>query len=129
MAEAQAQAQTAGTEQAGQDGRLSVVTTTIEGIRVVTLSGEIDHHTGDLLRQALDVRADAPSRVVADMQQVTFMDSSGINILITAHSALAGADGWLRLAAPHGAVMRTLQIVGVDTVIDCREKVQHSLGD
>ncbi|MFE5511718.1 STAS domain-containing protein [Streptomyces sp. NPDC056529] len=126
---AEAQAQTAGTEQTGQDGRLSVVTTTIEGIRVVALSGEIDHHTGDLLRQALDVRADAPSRVVADMQQVTFMDSSGINILITAHNALAGADGWLRLAAPHGAVMRTLQIVGVDTVIDCREDLQHALGD
>ncbi|KOX25132.1 anti-sigma factor antagonist [Streptomyces sp. NRRL F-6491] len=108
---------------------MSAVTTTTEGIRVVTLSGEIDHHTGDLLRQALDVRADAPSRVVADMEQVTFMDSSGINVLITAHHALTGADGWLRLAAPHGTVMRTLQIVGVDTVIDCRENLLHALGD
>ncbi|MGW0119658.1 STAS domain-containing protein [Streptomyces sp. NPDC003327] len=124
-----AEEQTTGTEQAGQLGQLSAVVTEADGIRIVTLAGEVDHHTGDTLRQALDT-ADVPRpRVVIDMRQVTFMDSSGINIFIAAHHALSQADGWLRLAAPTRAVMRTLSLVGVDAVIACRDSLSEALAD
>jgi stage II sporulation protein AA (anti-sigma F factor antagonist) len=117
------------TEQAEQPGQLSVLSTTTDGIRVVTLSGEIDHHTGDQLRQALEAAGAPRSRIVADMCGVTFMDSTGINILIAAHLALTEAGGWLRLAAPTEPVQRTMTIVGVDTVIDCRETLGQALSD
>ncbi|MFF4716235.1 STAS domain-containing protein [Streptomyces eurythermus] len=123
------EAETTRTEHAGQAGHLSAVTTATDGIRVLTLAGEIDHHTGDTLRQALDASGTPRPRVVVDMRQVTFMDSSGINILITAHRALGEAGGWLRLAAVGETVMRTLGIVGVDTLIDCRETLRHALTD
>ncbi|MFE5038881.1 STAS domain-containing protein [Streptomyces sp. NPDC056683] len=55
------------------------------------------------------------------------MDSSGINILITAHRTLSEAGGWLRLAAPTGPVMRTISIVGIDTIIDCHETLSQAL--
>lgn len=45
----------------GQPGPLSVVSTTVDGIRRVPLAGEIDHHTGDTLRQALDASTTALS--------------------------------------------------------------------
>ncbi|MGV9930874.1 STAS domain-containing protein [Streptomyces olivaceoviridis] len=110
-------------------GQLSVASTTVNGIHVVTLAGEIDHHTGDTLRQALDASHTPRPRVVVDLHQVTFMDSSGINIFIAAHHTLSEADGWLRLAAPGDSVMRTLNIVGVDTLIDCRETLRQALGN
>ncbi|MEW2512861.1 STAS domain-containing protein [Streptomyces sp. NPDC046870] len=116
-----------GTEHAGQIGQLSVVTAVTDGIRVLTLAGEIDHHTGDTLRHALDAPDASRPRVVVDMRQVTFMDSSGINILIAAHQALSEAGGWLRLAAVGESVMRTLTILGVDAVIDCRETLREAL--
>ncbi|TXJ77513.1 anti-sigma factor antagonist [Streptomyces lavendulae] len=56
-----------------------------------------------------------------------FMDSSGINILISAHRALTKAGGWLRLAALSAPVLRTVQIVGLDTVIDCHPTVDQAL--
>ncbi|MGC9501721.1 STAS domain-containing protein [Streptomyces sp. WG7] len=59
-------------------------------------------------------------RIVIDMRQVTFMDSSGINIFIATHRTASEAGGWLRLAAPGEAVKRTLSLVGVDAVIDCQ---------
>ncbi|MEW2291052.1 STAS domain-containing protein [Streptomyces sp. NPDC047841] len=111
----------------GQTGQLSVVATATDGIRVLTLAGEIDHHTGDTLRQALDTSPTPRPRVVVDMRQVTFMDSSGINILIAAHHALSEAGGWLRLAAIGESVMRTISLVGVDAVIDCRETLRQAL--
>lgn len=114
-------------EPAEQPGQLPVVSTAGEGVRVVTLSGEIDHQTGGPLRQALEVTGTAGPRVVLDMRGVGFMDSSGINILIAAHHALTEAGGWLRLAAPTPAVLRTIQIVGLDTVIACHPSLRQAL--
>ncbi|MER6186104.1 STAS domain-containing protein [Streptomyces sp. NPDC001652] len=115
------------TGQAAQPDRLTVLSTTTDGIRVLTLTGEIDHDTGQPLRQALDTSETPRPRIVVDLSRVTFMDSTGINILIAAHRSLTEAGGWIRLAAPTEAVLRTLQIVGVDTVIDCRETLRQAL--
>ncbi len=115
------------TGQAEQVGGLSVMTTTTDGIRVLTLAGEIDHHTGDQLRHALDVTDTARPRIVIDMRQVTFMDSSGINILIAAHRAVTEACGWLRLAAPTDSVLRVLQLVGIDDIIKCHPTLHEAL--
>ncbi|MEV7128413.1 STAS domain-containing protein [Streptomyces sp. NPDC093260] len=102
------------TDPAPEPAGLSATATLADGgVRVVTLAGEIDHHTGDTLRHALDA-TDGTSRIVADLGQVTFMDSSGTNILLTAHRDTASAGGWLRLAAPTPTVLRTLQLVGID---------------
>ncbi|MFI8207339.1 STAS domain-containing protein [Streptomyces sp. NPDC085937] len=45
------------------------------------LAGEIDHDVKDILGQALSVGDDVRPRIVADLSEVTFLDSSGINIL------------------------------------------------
>ncbi|MFE9401084.1 STAS domain-containing protein [Streptomyces sp. NPDC006530] len=122
-----AETETTGPEHAEQPEQLSIVATDTDGVRVITVSGEIDYETKDTLDQALN-SADASSpRVVVDLHQVTFMDSSGINMFISAHNALTEAGGWLRLAAPTDMVMRTMSIVGVDVVIDCRETLEEAL--
>ncbi|MFF7369034.1 STAS domain-containing protein [Streptomyces tricolor] len=90
-------------------------------------AGDIGHHTGDTLRQALDIPDGDQPRIVIDRGQVAFMDSSGINVLIAAHRRLTEAGGWLRLTAPTGSVLRTPQIVGVDTLIDCRDILRDAV--
>ncbi|MEU4037820.1 STAS domain-containing protein [Streptomyces collinus] len=109
--------------------RLQVTPHPSGSIHVLTPTGEIDHHTGDALRQALDVITTPRPRVVVDLHQVTFMDSSGINILIAAHRTLTDTGGWLRLARPTAPVLRTLTIVGIDTVIDCHTTLPEALTD
>lgn len=110
-----------------QPDRLSTATTVTDGVRVVTLAGEIDHDTCAQLTHALRMQDAGPPRIVIDMGQVTFMDSSGINILIAAHQDLTEAGGWLRLAAPTGAVLRVLQLVGVDQFIACHPSLNEAL--
>ncbi|MCK8676482.1 STAS domain-containing protein [Streptomyces lichenis] len=118
----------ADTQHAAQPGRLSVRTTTgDDGIRILTVTGEIDHHTAGPLQQALALPEGSAQRTVVDLQQVSFMDSTGINIFIAAHRAHAEAGSWLRLAALTDAVRRTMQIVGVDAVIDCRPDLDQAL--
>ncbi|MEF9904571.1 STAS domain-containing protein [Streptomyces sp. P9-A2] len=114
-------------EQAGRRGGLSVVTAAIDGVRVLHLTGEIDHHTCEPLRQALNtLTADRP-RVVVDMSGVTFMDSSGINTLIVAYKNVTAADGWIRLAAPTVPVLRVLRLVRVDELITCYPDLSQAL--
>ncbi|MFF6914377.1 anti-sigma factor antagonist [Streptomyces sp. NPDC012466] len=124
-----AEGKMADTGQAAQPARLSVVSTDTDGIRVLTLTGEIDRDTGQALRQALDASGAPRPRIVVDLSRVTFMDSTGINIFVAAHRTLTEAGGWIRLAAPTEAVMRLLQIVGVDAVIDCRDTLRQALGN
>ncbi|MGW3561219.1 STAS domain-containing protein, partial [Streptomyces sp. NPDC000963] len=58
-------------------GRLSVTHRTVEGVRIVSLRGEIDHTSRDVLGEALLSGDTAVTRVVADLGGVSFMDSSG----------------------------------------------------
>ncbi|MEU6306827.1 STAS domain-containing protein [Streptomyces chartreusis] len=115
------------TERAGQPGRLSVKISVSDGIRVLTVAGAIDYDTCEELQQALEPSGPLPPRVVVDMHQVTFMDSSGINVLLGAYRTHSADDGWLRLAGATGAAKRALQLVGLDTVIDCHETLHQAL--
>jgi stage II sporulation protein AA (anti-sigma F factor antagonist) len=80
--------------QGRQPNGLSTSTTVTDRIRIVTLAGEIDYNTGGQLRQALDVTGVTRPRIVIDMHQVTFMDSVGINILITETSPRPMVNAW-----------------------------------
>ncbi|MDQ1034026.1 stage II sporulation protein AA (anti-sigma F factor antagonist) [Streptomyces sp. V3I8] len=111
-----------------QPGRLSVEHSAIDGVRVVTVRGEIDHTVKDVLSDALLVPdGAAAARTVVDLSGVTFMDSSGISVFIGAYQATAGGAGWLRIAGAQESVLRILQIVGMDTLIDCHPSVEQAL--
>ncbi|MET9932355.1 MULTISPECIES: STAS domain-containing protein [unclassified Streptomyces] len=117
-----------GNDKADQPGRLSVVARTVDGVRVVTLHGEIDHTVKDTLGTALLPDQGAPvSRVVADLEGVSFMDSSGINVFITAHRQIDATGGRLHIARAGEAVQRVLSLVGVDTIIPCHPTLDQAL--
>ncbi|WP_053846168.1 STAS domain-containing protein [Streptomyces sp. NRRL B-24085] len=115
----------------GRPERLSVAHSTVDGIRVVTLRGDIDHDVKDVLTTALlpqDLDDDGPPpRVVADLSGVTFLDSTGINVFVHVHHQVGAAGGWLRLAAAQEPVMRVVQLVGLDSVIPCRPTLEQAL--
>lgn len=99
-----------------------------DGVRIVALRGELDHSARDFAEEALKPPADdTPPRTVADLTDLTFMDSSGINALIVAHRAAVEAQGWLRVAGMRPSVLRVIQIVGVDALISCRPTVRQAL--
>ncbi|MFH8369909.1 STAS domain-containing protein [Streptomyces sp. NPDC018031] len=115
---------------AASSSRLSVDRSVVDGVGVVALHGQIDHSVRDHLNHALLPPGDACApRTVVDLSGVTFMDSTGINVLLTAHLAATGARGWLRLAGPREPVLRVIQLVGIDTVIPCYPALRQALSN
>ncbi|MFF3886122.1 STAS domain-containing protein [Streptomyces sp. NPDC001914] len=104
----------------GQPAPLSITQTTVDGIRVLTVAGQIDADNVGTLREALRVEGDSASALtVLDMGAVNFMDSSAINVLIAANRDAVAAGGRLRMAALSEPVRRVVEVVGLDTIIAC----------
>ncbi|BCL26931.1 STAS domain-containing protein [Streptomyces aurantiacus] len=111
-----------------QPGHLSVERSTVDGVRVITLCGELDHAARDVVGDVLHPpTGEVSPRTVADLTEVTFMDSSGINLLIAAHRAAEEAQGWLRVAAAQQPVLRVMELVGIDALIPCHPTLRQAL--
>jgi anti-anti-sigma factor len=55
------------------------------------------------------------------------MDSSGINVFVSAHQAVTATEGWVRIAAAQEPVLRVLELVGVDAIIACHPTLEQAL--
>ncbi|MEV7676713.1 STAS domain-containing protein [Streptomyces sp. NPDC088752] len=114
-------------DKASRPARLSVAGRVADGVRIATLHGEIDHDEQDILREALLPEGQPVLPVVADMSGVSFMDSSGINVLLRVSQQISQAQSRLRIAAPTDSVRRVLSLTGADTVIPCHPTLEDAL--
>ena len=85
----------------------------------VTISGEIDIATSRAMRDALAISA-GPAHLEVDMSAVTFMDASGIGVLLAARQRAVDGGGSLTLRAPSWAVRRVTGILGLDELLVTR---------
>ena len=87
-------------EAAQRHHELEVHVDRVGGILVISPVGEIDIVTGGLFLEALIAAiSTGESRLIVDLNQVPFMDSTGLTIFLSAERALRSIDGQLRLVA------------------------------
>lgn len=85
---------------------------------VVTLPGEIDMTNACQVRQRLYAALAAGTPiVVADMTATRFCDSMGLRALVLAHKRATASGAGLRVVIPSPAVLRIMDITGLDTVL------------
>ncbi|WP_097328723.1 STAS domain-containing protein [Paractinoplanes atraurantiacus] len=83
----------------------------------VVLSGDCDLSVRDELLTALSAAVDGHPRVVVDLAEVGFLDSTGVHGLITAHHAARERGGRLVVVNATGAVATVLDITGVAALL------------
>lgn len=89
---------------------------------VGVLAGEIDLASVESLEAAIAAtEATAAKDVVLDMSGVTFLDSSGLRVLVTANERLSATGGRLVIRRPSPSVMRVLEITGLLSTISIDE--------
>ena len=82
---------------------------------VIKLQGEIDHHTAAAIRDEMDtlIWRYPVETLIVDVGNVTFMDSSGIGILIGRYRIMSRMGGTLRVRGARDQVDRILEFAGI----------------
>ena len=94
------------------------------GAIVVRLVGELDLYNADTLRSALfDAAAETPERLVVDLADVRFIDSTALGVLVETRSRVSA----FLLAAPALETRRALQVSGLDRHFAVHGSVEDAL--
>lgn len=82
------------------------------------LAGELDLSTAPELTAAIDkLIAAGETRVLLDLTDLTFCDSTGMAVFVRGDNRAAADGGWLRLTGANGRVERVLQVTGLAEVL------------
>lgn len=97
---------------------------------VLTVAGEIDVYTAPVLREHLSqaIAADRAD-VVVDLSGVTFMDSTGLGVLVGALKRARSFGGDLQLVVPSERVLAVFRLTGLTQVFTIHADVAELPGD
>lgn len=96
-----------------------------DGCLTVALTGEIDHQCAKNYIDAITSKIEVynPGECVLDFEQVSFMDSSGIAVIINALRQMTRIGGKLFVSGLGSQPMRVFRASGVDKLVDVKEVV------
>lgn len=86
------------------------------GVLTAALIGELDHHAAADLRQRIDaaVLACRPQRLNIDLTRLTFMDSSGIGLIMGRYRLMGSLSGKVRVTGANPRMERMIRLAGLD---------------
>ncbi len=90
---------------------------------IFKLTEEIDHHTSEKIRKRADyeIEIHIPKKVVFDLENVTFMDSSGIGMIIGRYKLVSLFGGTFVITNVNKIVKKTLEMSGILKIIQIED--------
>ena len=82
------------------------------------LSGEIDHHNCAALREAIDAELtrSSPSILCLDFSSVSFMDSSGVGLVMGRYKSVGSYGGKIALNGMPGSIKKVMRLSGIEKI-------------
>ncbi|MFN3653234.1 MAG: STAS domain-containing protein [Armatimonadota bacterium] len=106
-------------------GELRISTDEAGGVPVIRAEGEVDLGTVDQLRSAAsEVVRGKPKRVVFDLGKVTYIDSTGLGILVATRKQLGGGPDSVVIVTEQPAVLQSLSLTGLDRIFSVVPELQ-----
>lgn len=91
---------------------------------LVALAGEVDVSTvGPLYEQLAALHREGVQHVALNMAEVTFVDSTGLSVLVSLHKRMESMEGDLIVFSPSAQLRRLLQIAGLDHYLNIRPRM------
>lgn len=108
---------------------MRIQTTLHERILITALDGELDHMQAERIRAQVDAAFEKSSckHIVIDMSNVTFMDSSGIGMIIGRYKNTEKRGGQVILTGMTDAVTKLYEISGLAKIISRLATVEDAL--
>jgi len=93
--------------------------------QVVVVTGELDAETTPVLSDHLEERVPGPvGQVVVDLAELSFIDSTGLALLVSWHRRLAAGGGEFRLASMRPSVHKLFRLTDLTAVMHIHDSVQ-----
>jgi anti-sigma B factor antagonist len=97
------------------------------GVAVLDVRAEVDLATSPELHERLtELIATRPELLVVNLTDVTFMDSTGLGVLVTAVKGSRAAGGDLRLVVTHPQITKLLEVAGLDSVFSVWTEISEA---
>ena len=89
-------------------------------VLTVNLKGELDHHSAKQTRERIDaaLRDTNIRELVLNMKGVSFMDSSGIGVILGRYRTVSARGGTMRIVGAGKSVARILRMAGVSSLLE-----------
>lgn len=102
---------------------------TINNILIVVPDGEMDHHSAQKVREETDRAIDAffIKNLIFDFKLVTFMDSSGIGVLMGRYNKIKDLNGKVGIINCSGHIDKILEMSGLYTIIEKYIDLEHAI--
>jgi len=95
---------------------------------VLEVKGEVDLYTSPALRERIvELVEEGQIRVIVDLQEVGFLDSSGLGALVGALKRVNERGGRLMLVCPEGSPLKVLTITGLDKIFPIHSSLDEAL--
>jgi anti-sigma B factor antagonist len=99
-----------------------------DGWTVLSVSGEIDMATAPSLRERLHaLLADDKSRLVVDLDDVGFLDSTALGVLVGVLKRARSEGGEVRIASTQPRVRKVFEITRLDSAFDLFDDVDGAV--
>lgn len=87
---------------------------------IVKLKGELDHHTSEEIRKKIDKHFNGSnvSNIIMDLNELTFMDSSGIGLIMGRYRNAVDKKGKLIIVCENSTIKRILDMSGLLKIIE-----------
>jgi anti-sigma B factor antagonist len=97
---------------------------------VLTIKGEVDVYSAPRLREKLvELVSEGHRQIVADLEGVDFLDSTGLGVLVGGLKRLRSNDGDLRLVCSQARIVKVFEITGLTTVFRIAPTVDEATSD
>lgn len=96
---------------------------------VVFFIGELDHHSAEEVRVKVDDRIDRDDvkKVILDFSGVTFMDSSGIGVVIGRYKKISVRNGQIAISAINKNIKRVFDLSGISKIIKTYDSIESAV--
>jgi anti-sigma B factor antagonist len=92
------------------------------------VAGEVDLSSAPVLRARIEELVHlGTQRLVVDLQDVGFMDSSGLSVLVACMKRMREAGGDLAVACPNGSILKVFTVTGLDRLFTIRPSVDEAI--
>ncbi len=95
---------------------------------IAYLSGEIDHHTSRQMRCEIDdcITRTSPKIVELNFKDVTFMDSSGIGLIMGRYKLATSLGAEICVTQASSYLKRVMKLAGIDSIVSLGESKERS---